>query len=138
MAPIEVSNFSRRVLIAGAALALLAVLAGAFAAHGLKGTLDARQLAVFETAARYQMYHAFALLVVGGLSTLPQFSRRLLGFAVFAFSLGILLFSGSLYLLALSGIGWLGAITPLGGTAFIVGWLLLIIAVAKTRPDAKQ
>ena len=125
-------------LIAGAALALLAVLAGAFAAHGLKATLDAQQLAVFETAARYQMYHAFALLVVGGLSTLSQFPRRLLGFAAFAFSLGILLFSGSLYLLALSGIRWLGAITPLGGTAFILGWLLLIIAVTKTAADTNH
>jgi uncharacterized membrane protein YgdD (TMEM256/DUF423 family) len=134
---VQVSQFSRCVLIAGAALALVAVLAGAFAAHGLKTTIDARQLALFETAARYQMYHAFALLIVGGLSVLSQFSRRLLGFAAFAFTLGILLFSGSLYLLALSGIGWLGAITPLGGSAFIIGWLLLIIATAKTTADTR-
>ncbi len=134
----QLSRFSCRVLIAGAAFALLAVLIGAFAAHGLKATLDVRQLGLFETAARYQMYHAFALLIVGGLSTLPQLSRRLLGFAVFFFGLGILLFSGSLYLLALSGLGWLGAITPLGGSAFIAGWLLLIIAVAKAAPDANQ
>ncbi len=138
MIAVQVSSFSRRVLIAGAAFALLAVLTGAFAAHGLKATLDTRQLALFETAARYQMYHAFALMIVGGLSTLPQFSRRLLGFTVFAFGLGILLFSGSLYLLALSGLGWLGAITPLGGSAFVAGWLLLIVAVAKAAPDANQ
>jgi uncharacterized membrane protein YgdD (TMEM256/DUF423 family) len=132
---VQVSRFSRRVLIAGAALALVSVLAGAFAAHGLKATLDARQLAVFETAARYQMYHAFALLIVGGLSVLPQFSRRLLRFAAIAFGIGILLFSGSLYLLALSGIGWLGAITPLGGSAFIAGWALLIAAAWQTTPN---
>ena len=134
MTDVQVSSFSRRVLIAGAAFALLAVLIGAFAAHGLKATLDARQLTLFETAARYQMYHAFALLIVGGLSVLPQFSRRLLGFAAIAFGLGILLFSGSLYLLALSGIGLLGAITPLGGISFLAGWLALIVAALKATP----
>lgn len=127
----KVSNFSRRVLSTGACFALLAVLAGAFAAHGLKTLLHAQQLGLFETAARYQMYHALALLVVGVLSTNPQFSRRWLGFAVFAFILGIVLFSGSLYLLAVSGMRWLGAITPFGGVAFLAGWLALTIAALK-------
>jgi uncharacterized membrane protein YgdD (TMEM256/DUF423 family) len=123
--------FSRRVLGTGAALALLAVLSGAFAAHGLKTMLDAQQLALFETASRYQMYHALALLVVGVMLTIPQFSQSLLKLAALAFILGIFLFCGSLYLLALSGIPWLGAITPLGGTAFLAGWLAMMIAALK-------
>jgi uncharacterized membrane protein YgdD (TMEM256/DUF423 family) len=137
MNPLHVSMFSRRVLFTGAALALLAVGSGAFAAHGLKTMLDAQQLALFETAARYQMYHALALLVVGILACVQQFSRPLLKLAAFAFILGIFLFCGSLYLLALSGITWLGAITPLGGTAFLAGWLAMMIAALKpaTNPD---
>jgi len=123
--------FSRWALSSGAALALLAVLSGAFAAHGLKTILDAQQLALFETAARYQMYHALALLVVGILASVRQFSESLLKLAAFAFILGIFLFCGSLYALALSGITWLGAITPLGGTAFLAGWLALMIAALK-------
>jgi len=132
----HVSTFSRRVLGTGAALALLAVLSGAFAAHGLKTMLDAQQLALFETAARYQMYHALALLIVGILASLRQFSRPLLKLAAFAFILGIFLFCGSLYLLALSGITWLGAITPLGGTAFLAGWLALMIAALKPATNS--
>ena len=99
--------------------------------------LDAQQLALFETAARYQMYHALALLIVGILASLRQFSRPLLKLAAFAFILGIFLFCGSLYLLALSGITWLGAITPLGGTAFLAGWLAIMIAALKPmgNPD---
>lgn len=123
--------FSRWALSSGAALALLAVLSGAFAAHGLKTILDAQQLVLFETAARYQMYHALALLVVGILASVRQFSESLLKLAAFAFILGIFLFCGSLYALALSGITWLGAITPLGGTAFLAGWLALMIAALK-------
>ena len=123
--------FSRWALSSGAALALLAVLSGAFAAHGLKTILDTQQLALFETAARYQMYHALALLVVGILASAQQFSESLLKLAAFAFILGIFLFCGSLYALALSGITWLGAITPLGGTAFLAGWLALMIAALK-------
>jgi len=123
--------FSRWALSSGAALALLAVLSGAFAAHGLKTILDAQQLVLFETAARYQMYHALALLVVGILASVRQFSESLLKLAAFAYILGIFLFCGSLYALALSGITWLGAITPLGGTAFLAGWLALMIAALK-------
>jgi uncharacterized membrane protein YgdD (TMEM256/DUF423 family) len=127
--------FSRWVLCAGAGLALLAVILGAFAAHGLKAVLDTQQLALFETASRYQMYHALALLVVGILASIQQFSRSLLKLAAFAFILGIFLFCGSLYLLALSGITWLGAITPLGGTALLAGWLVMMVAAL--RPDGK-
>ena len=123
--------FSRWVLSAGAGFALLAVVLGAFAAHGLKAVLDAQQLALFETASRYQMYHALALLVVGGMLTNPQFSRLLLKLAALAFILGIILFSGSLYLLALVGVSWLGTITPLGGIVLLSGWLVMMIAALK-------
>jgi uncharacterized membrane protein YgdD (TMEM256/DUF423 family) len=129
--PSQISMFSRWVLSAGAGFALLAVVLGAFAAHGLKAMLDAQQLALFETASRYQMYHALALLVVGVMLTNSQFSRSLLKLAALAFILGIILFSGSLYLLALVGVSWLGAITPLGGIAFLSGWLVMMIAALK-------
>jgi uncharacterized membrane protein YgdD (TMEM256/DUF423 family) len=122
---------SRWAISAGAGFALLAVILGAFAAHGLKAVLDAQQLSLFETASRYQMYHAFALLVVGVMLTNAQFSRSLLTLAASAFILGIILFSGSLYLLALLGAGWLGAITPVGGIAFLSGWLLTMVAALK-------
>jgi uncharacterized membrane protein YgdD (TMEM256/DUF423 family) len=124
----------RRILAAGAIFALLAVLLGAFAAHGLKSTLDAYRLGIFETAARYQMYHAFALLIAGAIASRPGYSPRWLRAAALAFGFGILLFSGSLYALALTGIGWLGAVTPLGGVAFVLGWLALAIAALKPSP----
>jgi uncharacterized membrane protein YgdD (TMEM256/DUF423 family) len=138
MITLQESRISRWVLVAGAGFAMLAVMIGAFAAHGLKQVLDAYSLGLFETAARYQMYHAIALLIVAVISTIPQISPRWLKLAAFAFILGIVLFSGSLYLLALSGIKWLGAITPLGGVAFIFGWLALIVAALKhTTPSTR-
>jgi len=114
--------------------ALLSVVSGAFAAHALKTLLVESQLALIETASRYQMYHALALIAVGLLATQPQFSAKLLRLAAFAFAGGIILFSGSLYLLALAQLRWLGMLTPLGGIAFIAGWLLLMVAVLKKHP----
>ena len=110
----------------GAVLGGLAVAAGAFGAHGLKEKIDARSLEVFETAARYQMYHALAILTVGLLATLgrPVASLDLAGWS---FLVGTLIFSGTLYGLSTSGIKWLGAITPIGGVALIVGWFALAI-----------
>jgi uncharacterized membrane protein YgdD (TMEM256/DUF423 family) len=131
MINLQESRISRWVLITGAGFAMLAVITGAFAAHGLKHTLDTYNLGLFETAARYQMYHSIALLIVGVISTIPQFSPRWLKLSAYAFILGIVLFSGSLYLLAFSGTKWLGAITPLGGCALILGWLALIVAALK-------
>ena len=128
MSTLQISRINRRLVIAGACFAMLAVMVGAFAAHGLKPVLNAYSLGLIETAARYQMYHAIALLTVGVISAIPQFSPRWLKLAAIAFILGILLFSGSLYILALSGIKWLGAITPIGGVAFIMGWCALIVA----------
>jgi uncharacterized membrane protein YgdD (TMEM256/DUF423 family) len=135
MRELNTSRFNRLTIVAGAFFAMLAVILGAFAAHGLKQMLAPYDLAIFETAARYQMYHAIALLIVGILASMPQFSTRWLKLAAIVFVLGIFLFSGSLYLLALSGIKWLGAVTPLGGAAFIFGWLLLIVAGFKQQPE---
>lgn len=115
---------ARFFLIAGALSAALAVMLGAFGAHGLRGRLPPDLLAIYQTASQYHVYHALGLLAVGLLAAqLPASGAlRWSGGLMLA---GTLLFSGSLYLLAISGQRWLGAITPLGGTAWIVAWLLL-------------
>ena len=125
------SAVARRILAAGALFALFAVAAGAFAAHGLRDSLDAYRLGIFETAARYQMYHALALLAVGTLTALERFSPRWLQASALAFGAGILLFCGSLYGLAFGAPGWLGAITPLGGVLFLAGWLIFLITALR-------
>ncbi len=119
------------ILIAGAIFAMGAVLIGAFGAHGLKQVLDSYSLGLIDTAAKYQMYHAIALLVIGVMSAIPKFSTAWLQRAASAFTLGIILFSGSLYLLAFTHVKWLGAITPIGGIAFILGWLMLVMSIRK-------
>jgi uncharacterized membrane protein YgdD (TMEM256/DUF423 family) len=114
----------------GALSAGLGVAAGAFGAHALKARLSAEMLATFEVGVRYQMYHALGLIVVAWVQT--KWPSTLVVSSGWCFVLGTILFSGSLYLLTLSGIRWLGAITPLGGLAFIAGWLFLAIAVWKS------
>lgn len=113
---------------AGAVLAGIGVALGAFGAHALRARLEPRSLEIYETGVRYQMYHAFALLAVAWLLSrnIPAAAN-----AGWAFMLGTLLFSGSLYLMALTGWRWLGPVTPLGGAAFLVGWLLLALAASK-------
>ena len=111
-----------------AILAGLSVAAGAFASHALKEKLTERALEIFDTGAKYQMYHSLALLLVAVLLSRAEASQTSLIAAGFAFIVGIGIFSGSLYGLSLSGIKWLGAITPLGGVAFLVGWGCLAIA----------
>jgi uncharacterized membrane protein YgdD (TMEM256/DUF423 family) len=107
----------------GALSALISVAAGAFGAHALRTRLSPEYLAVFETAARYQMYHALGLLAVAW--AVGRWPGALTQWAGWLFLAGTVLFSGSLYALALTGARWLGAITPLGGIAFLGGWLLL-------------
>lgn len=110
---------------------LIAVAAGAFGAHALKSRLEPDRLAIFEVGVRYQMYHALALLAVAWMvSTRPSRVAFAAGICMFV---GIVLFSGSLYGLSLVRWRWLGPITPIGGLAFILGWLLLAIAGFKTR-----
>lgn len=123
-------------MLKGALLAGLSVALGAFAAHGLEkhlesGLMTERQLHNFETAARYQMYHALAIVVCALL--LRQPATRMLKAAPWLFAAGILLFSGSLYLLSVRDIiglenwQWLGPVTPLGGLCFMAGWVLLAL-----------
>ena len=117
---------SRTFFFLGAVSGFIAVAAGAFGAHSLRDRLTPEYVSVFETGARYQMYHALALLAVAwvierGGGTSAQWAGWL-------FVIGTLLFSGSLYGLALTGIRWMGAITPLGGVAFLAGWVCLALS----------
>jgi uncharacterized membrane protein YgdD (TMEM256/DUF423 family) len=111
----------------GAVLALIGVAAGAFGAHGLKSRLSSEMLDIFEVGVRYHMYHAFALIAVAWAYT--RWPGTLIAASGWLFVAGMLIFSGSLYLLSLTGLRWLGAITPLGGIAFLAGWLCLAWAV---------
>ncbi|MEB3217631.1 MAG: DUF423 domain-containing protein [Nostocales cyanobacterium 94392] len=106
----------------------LSVAAGAFASHALKERLSDRALEIFEVGARYQMYHALALLLVAILLIQIKSPSPTLIASGWLFIIGILIFSGSLYALSLSDIKILGAITPIGGVAFITGWVALAIA----------
>lgn len=113
----------------GALNAAIAVAAGAFGAHGLRERLAPRALEIFDTAARYQMYHALALVLVGVIAT------RGATIAGWMFMAGIVGFSGSLYALALTGHNGFGAVTPVGGLAFLVGWCWLGWSAWRERSD---
>jgi len=104
---------------------------GAFAAHGLKSRLAPDMLAVFETAARYQMYHAFALCAAAW--GWARWQHRIFAAAGWMFVAGILIFSGSLYVLALTDTKWLGAVAPFGGIAFLTGWLCLAVGAIRAK-----
>ena len=117
-----------------ALLGSLTVMLGAFAAHGLKQILTVDTLQIFETAVRYQFYHVFALLGVGILYA--AFPGKFIKWAGNLFIAGIIIFSGSLYLLCYVKqnqlpLNWIGAITPFGGAAFIIGWIMIFLAVVK-------
>ncbi|MEM9215700.1 MAG: DUF423 domain-containing protein [Cyanobacteria bacterium P01_F01_bin.150] len=112
-------------------LGALSVAAGAFASHALKAQLSDRALEIFETGAKYQMYHSLGLLLIAVLisqASTMGLSLTWLNTAGISFIVGIILFSGSLYGLSFLGIKVLGAITPLGGVGFIIGWLCVAIA----------
>lgn len=122
----------RLFIVIGALSGFLAVAAGAFGAHALRARLAPEMIDVFQTGVTYEMYHALALVAVGIL--LARFSSEgsvWLSSAGWLFIAGSILFSGSLYLLAVTGTTWLGAITPLGGVAFLLGWLALAIGVVR-------
>ena len=119
------------IIAIAAAFGLLAVIAGAAGTHALRDSLDAGALRTFETAARFQMYHALALLVVGLLAM--RWHTRWLTVSSVLFTLGTLLFSGSLYILALSGIGIFGAIAPIGGVSLMAGWASLVVAALRPK-----
>ena len=113
----------RKVFAAGSVLAGLGVVFGAFGAHALKASLNAKMLGTFETGVRYQMYHALGLLALAW--AIDRWPERRLAPAVWLLLAGTVVFSGSLYLLVLTGARWLGAITPFGGVALIAGWSLI-------------
>ncbi len=115
----------------GCLSAALAVIAGAFGAHALKDKLSEDRLGVFETAVRYQLVHALALLAVA--LAMPRLAGHLAVVSGWLFVAGTVLFSGSLYVLSLTGMRWLGAITPLGGIAFIAAWVLLAWGVLQAK-----
>lgn len=109
--------------------AMLSVILGAFAAHGLKNKLSETLLSTFQTGVQYQMYHSLALILLVVLYR--QMPQSLLLYSAGFMLAGIILFSGSLYMLAITQIKWFGPITPLGGVCFIIGWALLIAAALK-------
>ena len=117
----------------GAMLGALTVIFGAFAAHAIKSRVNAETLSIFETGVRYQMYHVFAVFLVGILY--KDFPSKYLIWAGNLFLIGIILFSGSIYALTFfkangyQNMNWLGAVTPFGGTCFIVGWSLILLTL---------
>ena len=122
-------NMDRVFFGLGAVSAMLAVGAGAFGAHALRARISPEHLAIFETGARYQIYHALALLAVAW--AVSRWPGSLPVFAGWLFVLGSILFSGSLYILALTGARWWGAVTPIGGLAFLAGWLCLMLTAVR-------
>ena len=114
---------SSKFALLGAIFAGLAIAAGAFGAHSLKNILDAPSVAVFETAVRYQMYHALGLCIVSWL--IERYPRIRLEPVGWLFTIGIVVFSGSLYGISLRGMHWLGVLTPVGGASFLAGWGVL-------------
>ncbi len=123
---------ARSVMVGAGILGLLAVACGAFGAHGLRDRVDAEQLAWWQTAARYQLTHALALLIVAWGGGPWTAARR--GAAV-GFVTGVALFSGTLYAMALGGPRILGAVTPLGGLALIVGWGCVVVYGLRNAPQ---
>lgn len=113
--------------ITAAIMAFLAVACGAFGAHGLKSRVTEDMLETFQTGIQYQFYHALGLMVVAVMMQLFE-PGALLKVSGYLFIGGILVFSGSLYGLVLTGVKWLGAITPIGGLAFLAGWLCLVVS----------
>ncbi len=107
----------------------LAVALGAFGAHVVEGMLTPDRFDVYKTAVQYHFYHALGMLIVGTVSL--HFSNKWITWSGYFLLVGILIFSGSLYLLTLLDISWLGAITPLGGVAFILGWISFSIGLLK-------
>ena len=120
---------SKLFLVLGSLNGFLAVALGAFGAHGLKARLSPDLLTVYQTGVEYHTTHALGLVAIGIVA--HWLSNSQLRWAGWFFLIGIVLFSGSLYLLSTTGTLWLGAVTPFGGTAFLIGWILFALAAAK-------
>jgi len=122
----------RPTLLAAGLLGLTGVALGAFGAHALRDTLLERGMtSAWETASRYQLLHAVALLgVAAGVRNVPATAQRWLGWAALCWTVGTVIFSGSLYALALGGPRWLGPVTPLGGLSLMAGWICVVVAAS--------
>ncbi len=134
-----INSIEKRILIVGSILGLLAVILGAFGAHGLKSLVSPEKITSFETGVRYQMLHALLLLFIGMAKVLAVGQKRLLFMFVF---IGVLLFSGSIYLLSMNELmsfdfKKIGFVTPIGGTILIVGWVLLTAYFFKLKTNNK-
>jgi len=127
---------NKRIILTASFFGAVAVLLGAFGAHGLKSLIDSSSLGIWQKGIEYQFYHTFALLY---LSTFARYRNKLINIAYFCFTFGIILFSGSLYLLAtrsilkLDFINLIGPITPIGGLLFVLGWIMLFFAAFKDK-----
>lgn len=126
-------NIQKIFLTIGAAFGFTGVALGAFGAHALKSVLTPEMLGIFETAVRYQMYHAFALIASGAVYSFAH--RRYAAYAGWSFMIGVILFSGSLYAMVVTGINILGAVTPFGGVALLAGWFFLFLSVVKIKKE---
>lgn len=126
---------NKQIVITASVFGILAVVFGAFGAHGLQAKISLFELDIWKTAVQYQFYHVFALLF---LSLIPSAKAKLLNWAYWCFTIGILLFSGSLYLLSTRNItglpvAFLGPVTPIGGVFFIIGWASLLFSAIKSK-----
>ncbi len=122
---------SKQFVIVGAAFGFFGVALGAFGAHALKQRLEPDLFDIFEVGVRYHMYHALAIIAVG--LAAAQWPGSMIHVAGWLFAVGIAIFSGSLYVLAITGTKWFGAITPIGGIAFLAGWLMVVYHVWKLK-----
>ncbi|MCX2475966.1 DUF423 domain-containing protein [Pedobacter sp. MC2016-05] len=127
---------NKRIILTASFFGVVAVLLGAFGAHGLKAVIDQPSIEIWQKGVEYQFYHTFALLY---LSTFARYRNKLINIAYFCFTFGIVLFSGSLYLLAtrsmlkLDFVNLIGPITPIGGLLFVLGWIMLFFAAFKDK-----
>lgn len=127
---------NKRIILTAASFGVIAVILGAFGAHGLKSIITENQLEIWQKGVEYQFYHTFAILY---LSNFARYKNKLIALSFSFFTIGIILFSGSLYFLAikdaysLSFARFLGPITPIGGLCFIIGWVCLFLAALKDK-----
>lgn len=128
---------NKRILMTGVILGILGIVLGAFAAHGLEKLVDEEAIKTFETGVRYQIYHAFFLLILGGTSFVDIKSKKIILFLII---LGVIFFSGSIYGLATNELSsfdfkTIAMITPIGGLLLILGWIVMLIGIMRNKVD---